>query len=49
MRIAHVNARSLLHNFLNFRDAMCGGDYDLIGVSETWLGGAADESSDELR
>ena len=33
----HINARSLLNNFDGFVDHLSNFEYDLLGVSETWL------------
>lgn len=37
IKIAHLNVRSLTANFNNFRDFVVQNDYDIVGVSETWL------------
>ncbi len=39
MRIAHLNVRSLTASFADFSDLVLQGDYDIIGLSETWLTG----------
>lgn len=36
-KIAHVNARSLFTGFDAFRDSILENDFDIMGVSETWL------------
>lgn len=36
-KVAHLNARSLLPKFVQFRDLVLKHRYDIIGVSETWL------------
>lgn len=43
MRIAHVNVRSLTHNFVNFRGRVLERDLDIIAVSETWLTDAIED------
>lgn len=34
---AHINIRSLVHNFDTFKDHVLSNDYSVIGISETWL------------
>uniref|UniRef100_A0A1Y1LAN8 Reverse transcriptase domain-containing protein n=1 Tax=Photinus pyralis TaxID=7054 RepID=A0A1Y1LAN8_PHOPY len=36
IRIAHLNVRSITNNFLDFKHVLAN-DYDVIGVTETWL------------
>nr|CAI5850180.1 unnamed protein product [Callosobruchus analis] len=35
--IAHLNVRSLFTNFDNLNDLVHKGDYDVLGISESWL------------
>ena len=35
--ISHINIRSLLANYLDFLDHVSDCDYDIVGVTETWL------------
>lgn len=39
LRIAHVNAQSLVGNFSEFYNEFNGSEFDIICVSETWLKG----------
>ncbi|XP_060530471.1 uncharacterized protein LOC132704477 [Cylas formicarius] len=40
---AHVNVRSLLANFDSFLSQLLSNNYDIVGVSETWLGAGVDQ------
>ncbi|KAB0797131.1 hypothetical protein PPYR_08125 [Photinus pyralis] len=37
MKIVHVNVRSLISKFSNFKDMVIKGKFDVVMVSETWL------------
>lgn len=39
-RIAHLNVRSLTAHMDDFRNLVLDGDYDIIGITETWLSGS---------
>lgn len=43
LHAAHVNVRSLLANFNPFRHHVVSNDYDIIGVTETWLSSRVDD------
>lgn len=35
--IAHVNVRSLMSSFSRFEELVCDNEFDIIGITETWL------------
>lgn len=37
LNCAHLNVRSLVKNFITFKDILLINDFDLIAISETWL------------
>lgn len=37
LSLAHINVRSLTNNFLGFKEFILQEDYDIVGLSETWL------------
>lgn len=47
MKVACVNCRSLVANFLPFHDYFAGQDFTVIGVVETWL--SPDTANDVLQ
>jgi len=42
LHVAHVNVRSLLANFNTFQNHLVNSGYDIVGVTETWLGADID-------
>lgn len=37
MKIAHLNVRSLLNKFVDFKDMLISKDYHILAITETWL------------
>lgn len=37
LRVCFLNARSLLSHFAELKDCLIQGNYDIVGISETWL------------
>ena len=37
IKIAHINARSLTKNFDGVKGVLLTGEFDIVGVCETWL------------
>lgn len=45
LKIVHVNIRSLLANFVAFKDFVYAHNYDIICLSETWLSDAVSDNT----
>jgi len=37
LKIIHLNCRSILSQYDVFRDFVCGAEYDIVALTETWL------------
>lgn len=48
MRFAHINVRSLLNNFDNLKQHVFENDYNIIGITESWLNSDIDDEVTSL-
>lgn len=49
LKIAHINARSLLAGFTGFKENLLANNYDLYLIGESWLGDHVDDNAIQIR
>lgn len=49
MKLAHINIRSLVGKIIEFKEHIVVEDYDIIGVTETWLGPNISDNSVSIK